>query len=327
MKKFFQSLKALVVKYYKAVLKFVFIILIIAVAWYGFLYLVGDPPIDTTPALLMVWISVIVLLFALFPKVFDRIKRLKLKDFEVELSETVKKQTEEDFISMDEVNDYVFSQKGDFRNLIDIVRQARRNPDKPILLTVNVRDGDYISIPMLFIYLFFLDMVSNTLNVLFFSSRRPVRNFSDISRSSLIGIISGKKVIKTFYNRFPWLYRIFEFERFSNIRMEDFLRRDFFREHPSDSMFRRCYDFLREHRRNEREFLTEGDVVAWFEKDLNNKIIDLDNIESNKQAIKDAIEKGDEFLIILENRAFRSVIAVCKVTRNISLKVFENVKK
>jgi len=327
MKKLLQSLKSLILKYYEVVLKFVFIIVIIIAAWYGFLYLVGDPPIDATQALLMVWISVIVFLFVLFPKIFDRIKRLKLKDFEIELSETVKKYSEKDFISMDEVNDYIFSQKEDFRNLVNIAKQARRNPEKQILLTVNLRGGDYISIPMLFIYLFFLEMASNNLNVLFFSSRKSIRNFSDISQNSIIGVISGKKVIKTLYRRFAWLYKIFEFEGFSKIEMDDFLTRGIFIEQPGESLFHRCFYFLRENQRNEREFLRKRDVIAWYKKELNNKIMDLDDIESNKQAVKDAIEKGDEFLIVSENKAFRSVIAVCKVTRNISLKVFKNIKK
>ena len=327
MKKLLQSLKNLILKYYEVVLKFVFIIVIIIAAWYGFLYLVGDPPIDATQALLMVWISVIVFLFVLFPKIFDRIKRLKLKDFEIELSETVKKYSEKDFISMDEVNDYIFSQKEDFRNLVNIAKQARRNPEKQILLTVNLRGGDYISITMLFIYLFFLEMASNNLNVLFFSSRKSIRNFSDISQNSIIGVISGKKVIKTLYGRFAWLYKIFEFEGFSKIEMNDFLTRGIFIEQPGESLFHRCFYFLRENQRNEREFLRKRDVIAWYKKELNNKIMDLDDIESNKQAVKDAIEKGDEFLIVSENKAFRSVIAVCKVTRNISLKVFKNIKK
>ena len=327
MKKLLQSLKSLILKYYEVVLKFVFIIVIIIAAWYGFLYLVGDPPIDATQALLMVWISVIVFLFVLFPKIFDRIKRLKLKDFEIELSETVKKYSEKDFISMDEVNDYIFSQKEDFRNLVNIAKQARRNPEKQILLTVNLRGSDYISITMLFIYLFFLEMASNNLNVLFFSSRKSIRNFSDISQNSIIGVISGKKVIKTLYRRFAWLYKIFEFEGFSKIEMNDFLTRGIFIEQPGESLFHRCFYFLRENQRNEREFLRKRDVIAWYKKELNNKIMDLDDIESNKQAVKDAIEKGDEFLIVSENKAFRSVIAVCKVTRNISLKVFKNIKK
>ena len=170
-------------------------------------------------------------------------------------------------------------------------------------------------------------MASNNLNVLFFSSRKSIRNFSDISQNSIIGVISGKKVIITLYGRFAWLYKIFEFEGFSKIEMNDFLTRGIFIEQPGESLFHRCFYFLRENQRNEREFLRKRDVIAWYKKELNNKIMDLDDIESNKQAVKDAIEKGDEFLIVSENKAFRSVIAVCKVTRNISLKVFKNIKK
>ena len=117
MKKLLQLLKSLILNYYEAVLKFIFIIVIIAAAWYGFLYLIGSPPIDATQALLMVWISVIILLFMLFPKVFDRIKRFKFKDIEIELFEAAPTAFIDDFISMDEINDYEFHQKGNFRNL------------------------------------------------------------------------------------------------------------------------------------------------------------------------------------------------------------------
>lgn len=323
-----RKIKDGILKYYKTVLKSIIIILIITSAWMGFLYLVGNPPIETTPALIMVWLSVLILFFSLYPKIFDRIKRLKLKDFEIELNESVKKSTvEEDYISMVEVDDYVFSQKGDFRNLTDIIKQARRNPDKPILLTVNLRDGDYISIPMLFIYLFFLDLFGNTINLLILSSRRSIHHFSDISKNSIVGVISGKKVLRIFYDRFPRLFRIYEFERFSNIKLENFFRRDFFREYPNESLFRHCYEFLRENRDNFREFLTEEDVLMWFGKDINRRIIDLDNIESNQNVIKSAMEKDDEFLIILKDNTFRSITALCKVTKNISLKVLENIKK
>lgn len=327
MKKFFQRLQNLILKYYKVAFKFAFIILIIASAWYGFIYLVGKPPIATTPALIMVWLSVLVLFLTLFPKIFDRIKRLKVKDFEIELQESVKRSTaEEDFISMDEFDDYVFSQKGDFRNLNRILRDARRFPEKQILLTVNLRNGHYISILMLFIYLFFMDIIGNPVNILFISSKRPIKNFSDITQKSILGIVSGKKAMKIFYDRFPWLMRIFDFGKFSDMRIDKFFRRGF-KEFPSEMFFRDCYMYLRENRNNENEYLTEEDVVSWFGKDLNSRIVDLDDIESNNLNIKNAIEQGDDFLLIIKNRAFKSAVAVCKVTRNISSKVLTNIVK
>lgn len=326
-KNMFTKLKDFILRYYKIFFKFVSILFLIASAWYGFIYLVGKPPIATTPALIMVWLSVLVLFLALFPKIFDRIKKLKVKDFEIELQESVKKSTaEEDFISMDEFDDYVFSQKGDFRNLNRILRDARRFPEKQILLTVNLRDGHYISIPMLFIYLFFMDIIGNPVNILFNSSRRPIKYFSDITQKSILGMVSGKKVMKIFYDRFPWLMRIFEFGRFSDMRIDKFFRRGF-KEFPSEMFFRDCYSHLRENRHNESEYLTEEDVVSWFGKDLNSRIVDLDDIESNNLNIKNAIEQGDDFLLVIKNRAFKSAVAVCKVTRNISSKVLINIVK
>ena len=253
----FIKINIAIVKYYKLFFKFLFILFVLAMAWYGFIFLVGQPPIDSTPALIMVWLSVFMIFLALFPKIFDRIKRFKLKDFEIEFQESVKKSTaEEDFISMDEFDDYVFSQKGDFRNLTQILKEAKRNPDKQILLTVNLRDGDYISIPMLFIYIFFVDLFGNPVNILFITSKKPIRHFSDISQKSILGIISGKKAIKIFYDHFPWLMRIFEFRRFSDIPLDRFFHREYMKEFREESFFRHCYQFLRE----DRFKIRQGDV-------------------------------------------------------------------
>ena len=326
-KKIIAKLSNFFLRCYKTLFKFAAIMLIVAAAWYGFIYLVGKPPIDTTPALIMVWLSVLIIFLALFPKILDRVKRLKIKDFEIELEESVKKAAvEEDFISMDEFDDYVFSQKGDFRNLNQILRDARRFPEKQILLTVNLRDGRYISIPMLFIYLFFMDLIGNPVNILFVSSRRHIKYFSDITNNTILGIVSGKKAIKIFYDRFPWLMRIFEFGRFSDMRIDKFIHRGF-KGFPYENFFYDCYRHLRENRNNENEYLTEEDVISWFGNDLDSKIVDLDNIELNNQLIKNAIEQGDEFLLIVKNGVFKSAIAVCKVTRNVSSKVLASIVK
>lgn len=320
-----EKIKSFISRYFKPTLKFVFIIGVLTGAWFGFVYLVGKPPIDTTPALVMVWISAIILLLAVFPKIFDRIKRLKVKDFEIELQETVKKTSEEDFISMDELDDYVFSQKGSFRNLTNILRQARRNPNKPILLTANLRDGHYISTPMLFVYLFFLDLIGSSVIVLFVSSRTSLKNLKDISKKKIVGLVSGKTALRIFYNRFPHFYKIFDVSRNSNVSFEDLFRRGRLRDEIDDHLFYRSYEMLREHRLEESEYLTEDDVMAWFSDHLNVKAIDLNATDSD--IIKQAIENGDEFLIILKDNTLRSVIALCKITKNISAKVFDDIMK
>ena len=320
-----QKVKNAIAKSYKYFFKFIFVLIILASAWHGFLYLVGKPPIDATPALIMVWLSVFSLIITLFPKLFDRIKRLKLKDFEIELHETVRKSTiEEDFISMDEADDYVFQRKGNFKNLIFIFKQSVINPEKPILLTANLKNGRYISIIMLFIYLFFLDLMGSTVHVLFLSSPRSIKYPTDILQNSLIGIISGKKVMGTFYDKFPHLFKIFELIR-GSIRGEHEFKRDFFRSILSEELLHIYYNDLRNNWFHEKELLTEDDIVSWFGRDLSKKFFNLDNIESYHQSIKAAIIDGDEFLIIIKDKAFRSIIAVCQVAKNLSLKIFENI--
>lgn len=83
---------------FKPSFRFVGVSTILAAGWYAFLSLVSQPPIDATPVLIMIWSSVLVLLFALFPKILDRVKRFKLKDFEIELQDTVARSTPEDYI-------------------------------------------------------------------------------------------------------------------------------------------------------------------------------------------------------------------------------------
>lgn len=327
-KSVFINIKNVIFKYSKHFFKFLFILFVLVMAWYGFIFLVGYPPIDATPALIMVWLSVFMLFFAFFPKIFDRIKRFKIKDFEIELQETVKKLTaEEDFILMDKFDDHVFHEKSDFKNLTQILKEARRNPDKQILLTVNLRDGDYISIHKLFIYIFFMDLIGSSVNILFITSKRQISHFSDISQKSILGIIPGKKAIKIFYDRFPSLMRIFEIEGFSKILLDKFSHRDYNTQFHYEKFFRECYSFLTRNEFNDSEFLTEEDVISWFGKDLDNKTINLDNIELNNKKIKDAIEQDDDFLIIIKNSSFRTILAVCKVTRNISSKVLTNIIK
>jgi hypothetical protein len=91
------------------------ILAVIAVAWYGFLKLVAHPPLSTTPALIMVWSSVLLLIFGFYPKVFDRIKRLKIADFEIELEQVVAESATEHFLTIADVEDeYLFSQKAHF---------------------------------------------------------------------------------------------------------------------------------------------------------------------------------------------------------------------
>lgn len=308
----------------KRALIFLVVAAIIAGAWYGFLLIVKAPPIDATPALIMVWASVFVLLFTLFPNILDKVKKIKVKDFELELQETVAKATSKDYLSIPTFDEHIFSTKGDFRNLSDIIEQALRFPDKPVLLVVNLRNDYNISIPMLFIYLFFLDLVGASLTVLFVSTRQHIRAFSDIRREHILGAVLGKKVMRIFLERFPRLIRILDFRSFNdNIRFEDIFCSGRFRDERFEHFFYRMYEVLHDLGVNRDEYLTERDIENWYRTELSRHAVELSISETDIKEIRQAIFKEDEFVLVFQDNKLSSVVSVCLLTRDMSRKVLE----
>jgi hypothetical protein len=301
---------------------------VLAAGWYGFLSMVKAPPIDATPALIMVWASVFVLLFVLFPNLLDKVKKIKVKDFELELQETVAKATSRDYLSIPDFDEHLFSTKGDFRNLGDIIEQALRFPNKPVLLVANLRDDHYISIPMLFIYLFFLDLVGASVTVLFVSSKQPIRTVSDIRRDHILGAVLGKKVMRVFLERFPRLIRIFDFRRFNdNIRFEDLFRSGRFHGEGFEHFFHHLSDVLHDLGVNRSEYLSERDVENWFTPDLSRHAVELSISETDIKEIQQAISREDEFVIVLRDNKLNSVASICFLTRDMSRKLLDELTK
>ncbi len=310
----------------KPFFRFIGVAAILASGWYAFLLLVSQPPIEPTPVLIMIWSSVLVLLFALFPRILDRVKRFKVKDFEIELQDTVARSTPEDYISFSDLDEYTFSQKGDFRNLEDILEQAIRQPSKPILLVANLRDGKYISIPMLFIYLFLLDMIGKSITVLFVSTRQSFKDIADITKDSIVGAVSGKTVLQTFYRRFPHFYRIFDIPKVSWFPIfEEFFWRGRFRGEQGESIFREAYDTLREAHSDETEFLTERDMRNWFRGELNFRTVEVSLGSQDLKTIREALAQGDEFILSIKDKGLRSVISLCYFSKDIMKKVLADI--
>lgn len=298
---------------------------IIIGAWFAFISIVAPLPIATTPALIMVWLSVFVLFLVLFPNFLDKVKKIKVKDFELELQETVAKATSRDFLSVPDFDEHIFSTKGDFRNLREIMEKTARVPDKPVLLVVNLRDDQYISIPMLFIYLFFLDLVGASVTVLCVLSRQSVRSLSDISRDSILGAILGKKVMRVFLERFPGLSRIFDFRRFNdNIIFEDFFRSGRFQGEGFEHFFHHMSEIMHDLSLNRSKYLSVRDVEKWFRGDLSRHMVEVSISEADIKEIRQAISKDDEFILVLSDNKLNSVVSVCFLTRDMSRKVLEN---
>jgi len=298
---------------------FIIVFTILSSVWYAFLSLIPNPPIDTTPALVMVWSSFIILIIAVFPNILDRVKRFKVKDFEIELREAVAKYTTEDFISLLDRYDYIFSEKDDFRHLQDILSKATSHPSKPVLLVVNLMKR--ISIPMLFIYLFFLDLIGSSVTIVFISSKSPHDNLTNINKDSILGAISGKTSLQVFYKHFPHFVKIFNFKHFEIFSYSVLL------DGLKENIFLECYKSIRNIDNNHLGYPSKDEVLDLFNGQLSCRKVEIPLNPSDLKTIREALAQGDEFIFSIKDEGLNSVISLCDFSKNISKKILADVAK
>lgn len=142
-------------------------------------------------------------------------QKIKLKDFELELEEIVTKASSSDFITFSDIEgsqEEILGVKGTFKKLIELFERAIMFPDEPVLLVVNLGDGLRVTITMLFIYLFFLNLFGSSVKVLFVSSENKIKNYYQVKREEIVGAVSGTKVLQRFLKLFPGFSSILKFK-------------------------------------------------------------------------------------------------------------------
>jgi len=291
-------------------------------AWVTFLWIVKEPPLETIPSMIMVWISFLIVILALFPELLDKIKRVKFKDFELELQESVTKATSLDYISISEGPDYHLSDKADFRNLAELFLLAKQNPEKPILLRVNIRNNRYISIPALFIYLYFLDLYNSNIVCLFFSSRDRIGKRKDIEKDEVIGVVEGKKVFQVLLSRFPRLIRMVTQNELSLPEESDLFNTD-----RLSNFFRIMYEERRRQDFDNYEFLSQNDVRNYFMSYLNEEEINYEISKEDEKSVLSAIIKKEKYLIVYKGNKLYSIVPLELISNDISKKVLQDILK
>jgi hypothetical protein len=317
------SLEKLMNKYYVRILV---LVLLVGIGWIGFIYLAGYPPVEETSALIMVWISILLIILAIFPSILNRIKRIKFKDIEVELSDIAREAAEDQVFQINDLDDNFLTEKSNLNNLVKTFKIARINRGKPILLIANIKSGYYISIPMLFIYLYLLDISGISVNILFYKSNQSSFNGNLIKDNSIIGAINGKKFLTSLCERYKWLLRVYSnnFNN-SNLSLDDLISDSKISNSAAESFLRNMNDRLREFNDNrDEEYLDEKTIIYLAGENLCKRIADLGSIGRNNNILRDALEKSDEFIILTEGNAFKAVVALCKISNTIALRVIKN---
>jgi|GEM_PF-2182249 len=308
------------------VLRLLPVLAILTAVWYGFIRLIVHVPIGTTPALIMVWASALILLVAFFPRLLDRIKKLKVKDFEIELQDVVKQSTIDDYLRIGDLGEErVFSEKRGWPDLMKLLTAAEANPQRPVLLVANLREDNYISIPMLFGYLYALDLVGSPVALLFISTGRRIRKLADVNKRDVIGVLKGRAALKTFTTIYPQLNSIAaQFDR------EGIFSQPWPGKLRSQVAFERWHTNFRggflETRHNQSDTLSASEVRQWFVADLNRTTIDVSLSVSDLACVRDALARQDEFIIAFEDNQLRSIVSVCRLATRISKKALTHVE-
>ncbi len=176
---------------------------LVALCWWGFLWLVGHPAVGETSALVMVWVSIALLLAAVFPRILRSVKRVKFKGFEVELASEIERATGAPPLTVSTDGAPLFGRKGGADELIVLLRRAASDRSRPVLLDVDIGDGRRISVMALHLYAFVLTLAPNPVAVVFRTGRGRQRRV----QGNIRGVIDGARLAQLLRREFPEVWR------------------------------------------------------------------------------------------------------------------------
>jgi len=319
-------------KFQRAV-RFIAILIVLGLAWAGFLWLAQAPPVDALPALLMVWATAIVLLLAFFPSVLSNVGKLKVGEVEFELRDTVKGANTQDFVSVSDLSSaYQMTSQGDAGGLQAILARALEAPGKSVLLVIDLQEQK-ITRAFLFAFLMLVDLLSERVIVVFAAPRKTAKEPGDLNIADVVGVISGKKLLLAYYRRFPSLMNIFIREK----GISSVLESSGLVQTPSSELILGLYDQCRtqisQDIQNEKgrytgskhpemdERLSRREIEKWLKELLNHRVVDGSLQSADIATIHQALEEKDDFVLVAADGGFKSALALDDFSRVIAHKI------
>lgn len=314
------------------VYRFFAILVILGLAWAGFLWLTQAPPIDAIPSLLMVWATAIVLLLAFFPSVLSNVGKLKVGDVEFELRDSVKSANTQNFISVSDLSSaYQMTNQGDAGGLQTILARALESPGKPVLLVIDLQEQK-ITRAFLFAFLMLMDLLSERVIVAFAAPRKSATEPENLNIADIVGLVSGKKLLHAYYRRFPSLMNIFIREK----GITSVLEPSGLIQTPSSELILGLYDQCRvqisQDIQNEKgrytgskhpemdERLSRQEIEKWLKDVLNHRAVNGSLQPDDIAAIHQALEEKDDFVLVAANVGFKSALVLDDFSRVIAHK-------
>ncbi|MFP4698576.1 MAG: hypothetical protein ACLFMO_07705 [Eubacteriales bacterium] len=301
---------------------FIMLIFILIIIWFAFIFLVGFPPInDTWTSLIMVWLTAVLLIISIFPNILNKIKRVKIKDFEIEMKEVIENSTEKSILSLSDFRlKLIKGKKGNLNNLKILIRKAILNPNKPLILIADLKQGENISIPMLFTYLFILNFVSKSVIVLFISSKSNDLNNYLLKKENIVGAIQGQVILDHFYKLFPKLMNVFSlFEK--HRQMDVFFMTGNFLDLDYEWLLKKAREIIYDIDLNYSRYLGVKEVKQWF--DINCRIIEFPLQNKHYKEIYNALLNDEKFITIYVESEVQAIVPLTDITKNVTIKTLK----
>jgi hypothetical protein len=176
---------------------------------------------------------------------------------------------------------------------------------------------------MLFIYIFFLEILARSTIVLFVvdpiqpEQRLAIR---DIEQASIIGAVSGTRVFQGLLEQFPFLLKALQNANNPDLFSDDSLAI------PSEGALEQLRSAISWKWEIHPQELTTVDVRQWFGEDLSAKSINVQMDNAAFKTVRDALRRGDKFLLVISDGHLNSVLEACRLTSTISQRVLSEIK-
>lgn len=303
-------------------------VIVLLPVWIGFLYLIRAQPVDPANALIMVWLTALVMILACLPEIFALFKRVKWGDVELELRDTLR-DADSEFHTIQNLDDrFIFTLKKGLDELADLVKRIATRPETPVLMKIDVGHGQ-VSWPVLYTYVIVLETLGAPIRLLFLDSSEATaasglsqRRPRHMPVSNILGVLSGRRFLIVCQSRWPALKMLLlsvGWQSHQNLASSEELGFD------SHNLARLC-DRVRAVM--ERDFndlqqlgvrLSCQQFQEWLADEADRLIVDVELGSRDLGVIEKALRQRRKFLIAALGSEFHSVVAVCTLTRHVAL--------
>lgn len=278
-------------------LGWIYITISVAIFWAGFWIWTKQFSIGETTALILAAVAFLAIVIKANPGILDYIKRIKIGDFEVELNQRIEDVSSEYNLVLPEEGDIELRPKAGLEYLYEDIYKMKKSPRKKIILKADLKDGSYISIPMLYLYMWLYDYFGELVALVFLSTYKR-------RKPEIFGVISAERAFKILDRKYP-RYR----------RVLSAIQEDFYTFHQKKDSITNLYWDLKG---NERGILNYKIFNDLFLDYLDKETIDYPISKENYNKLLNLIESNREYVILMEEGQLKSVISISLITRIIA---------